>query len=194
MQEKNRTPMYGRYAGLVAENEDPEAAARLKVRVPSLFGDQVLERWALPCGLPSGNGYGFVRLPNVGDNVWVTFANGDLDAPIWEYGAFVLKGAPNDAVPKKSVWQSASGHQVLLDDDGEVLSIKHSSGTQIVIDSEGKIAIGNDTYSLAQLLADLWDWLQQAQVQTANGPAPFAPNSLAQLQSLKANWEAVFGG
>lgn len=64
------------YRGRVVENTDPKSLMRVQVQVPSVLGDQ--EVWAMPC-TPIGSS----EVPAVGQNVWVTFENGDAAHPIW---------------------------------------------------------------------------------------------------------------
>ena len=44
---------YGKYRGLVVDNNDPEQLGRLKLKVPSVMGKEVVTGWAAPC-LPYG--------------------------------------------------------------------------------------------------------------------------------------------
>ena len=81
MYEQIESHFYGKYRGLVVENEDGEKRGRLKVVVPAVMGTQ--EVWALPCAPYAGDGVGFFALPEVGTGVWVEFEAGDVSFPIW---------------------------------------------------------------------------------------------------------------
>src|SRR4029453_5035608 len=74
---------YGKYRGFVADNEDPQKRGRLKLRVPSVLGEEQSD-WALPC-LPFGGaaGHGFFSVPEVNAQLWVEFEEGDVQRPIW---------------------------------------------------------------------------------------------------------------
>ena len=76
--------LYGKYRGFVVDNQDPEHLGRLKVQVPSVFGDKVVTEWALPC-LPYGGhaNQGFLCIPEAKASVWVEFEKGDKDLPVW---------------------------------------------------------------------------------------------------------------
>ena len=50
-------PYYGKYRGIVTENDDPQKQGRLKVKIPKLFGDEELE-WAYPCIQFASSGFG----------------------------------------------------------------------------------------------------------------------------------------
>jgi len=75
---------YGKYRGVVVDNEDPEQLGRLKVSVPSVLGPEVVTGWAMPC-MPYGGAanQGFLFIPEVDAGVWIEFEEGDLEFPIW---------------------------------------------------------------------------------------------------------------
>ena len=63
---------YGKYRGFVVDNADPEQLGRLKVRVPSVLGNEVVSGWAMPCAPYGGDAnQGFFFIPEVGAGVWV---------------------------------------------------------------------------------------------------------------------------
>ena len=63
---KQKASYAGKYRGFVADNEDPEARGRIKLRVPSVLGEASTD-WALPC-MPYGGaaGLGMLYVPPVG--------------------------------------------------------------------------------------------------------------------------------
>jgi len=67
----------GKYRGLVTDANDPVLQGRVKVEVATPFAN--VEQWAMP-NVP----FGKVRLPAIGDVVWVSFERCDLNYPIWE--------------------------------------------------------------------------------------------------------------
>ena len=131
--------VFGKYRGLVVDNADPQKLGRLKVRVPSLLGDQVVTGWATPCTPYGGaDNQGMLMIPDVGAGVWVEFEEGNLEHPIW-VGTFWSKPKPSgttelpkpngdDAAeageaqdpPTRKVLKTAKGHTIQLEDkDGE---------------------------------------------------------------------------
>jgi Type VI secretion system/phage-baseplate injector OB domain len=74
----------GTFRGVVIDNADPMQQSRLGVIVPDVYGDDV-SVWAaaLDAGSP---------LPNVGDEVSISFENGDTDHPIWGTDAGAATG------------------------------------------------------------------------------------------------------
>ncbi len=132
---------YGKYRGFVVDNADPEHLGRLKLRVPSVLGNEVVTGWAMPC-LPYGGdlNQGFLFIPEVGAGAWVEFEEGDLEFPIW-VGTFWSKpggeselpkandpdGSEQDAVqdpPTRKIIKTKKGHTIQLEDaDGEEMVI-----------------------------------------------------------------------
>ena len=153
----------GKYRGTVVDNADPEHLARVKVTVPSLFGNEVVTGWALPCapagGMPS---QGWLAVPQVGAGVWVEFEEGDLEFPI-VVGAFwsapdgtpevppALAADGSDAgitdPPTRTVLTTAKGHTIQIEDadDGELILIHEAThGHTVVLDGDGvRITDGN---------------------------------------------------
>jgi len=72
---------FGKYAGTVDKNFDPNGKGRLLVKVPAVFGDGTV--WALPCVPYAGSNVGFFAMPPTGADIWVEFEAGDSNSPIW---------------------------------------------------------------------------------------------------------------
>jgi uncharacterized protein involved in type VI secretion and phage assembly len=147
---------YGKYRGFVVDNADPEHLGRLKVKVPSVLGSDVVTGWAAPC-VPYGGSpdQGFLFIPDIDAGVWVEFEEGDLEFPIW-VGTFWSKPGgeselpkPNDNVqdpPTQKIIKTKKGHTIQLEDaDGEEkIIIKHKDKSFISIDKDGSVIIGNN--------------------------------------------------
>jgi phage baseplate assembly protein gpV len=138
---------YGKYRGFVADNDDPQKRARLKLRVPSVLGDEQSD-WALPC-LPFGGAtdHGFFAVPEVDAQVWVEFEEGDIHRPIW-VGTFWQQDAdvPQDASlspPTTRLWRTPSGHTLQFDDkqDEEQIRLRHPKEATLIIDKDGTVAL-----------------------------------------------------
>lgn len=59
---------YGKYRGLVTDNQDPKNLARIRARVPEVLAD-VETGWALPCAPYAGDGSGHYTVPSPGAGV-----------------------------------------------------------------------------------------------------------------------------
>jgi len=148
---------YGKYKGFVVDNADPEQLGRLKLRVPSLLGDEVVIGWAMPC-VPYGGdaNQGFLFIPEVDAGVWVEFEEGDLEFPIW-VGTFWSKPGgeselpkPNDPdgteqgsvqdPPTRKIIKTVKGHTIQFEDAaGEemVTIVEATNGHVITMNQEG---------------------------------------------------------
>ena len=126
---------YGKYRGLVSDNEDPRGQGRLRARVPELLGD--LETgWALPCVPYAGDGVGFYTIPPRGAGVWIEFEAGDPSRPIWS-GAWWGKDDGLDELgrPLARALVTSRGHKIVLDDDSDLILLEHSGGAKVEIGS-----------------------------------------------------------
>jgi len=147
------TRMFGKYRGIVTDNEDEDHRGRLEVQVSAVFGTEKV--WALPC-VPVANpdGSGFFALPNKGANVWVEFEAGNLNYPIWT-GCFWPDDSvsSSDGVPAVKFWKTKN-FIIKIDDDSGELTIEKSDGGKLTIsasevaseaDSVTQTAGGNKT-------------------------------------------------
>jgi len=156
---------YGKYPGLVTDNEPPADGAHrgeITVQVPGILEEtpdgsdsQALEVVAKPCFLP-----GFFFIPEVGDQVWVEFAAGDINQPLWTGVWYPDDGAPQTAEPAapdqdQKVIRTASGHVVTLDDkDGDKkIVVHHTSGAFMQLDKDGAVLLANQNGSFVFLNA-----------------------------------------
>ncbi len=151
---------YGKYPGVVLDNKPRDGqkhVGELLVEVPGILeetpdgeGQRAMQVRAAPCFVP-----GFFFIPEVNAPIWVEFAAGDINHPIWT-GVWYPPADTPPTIDKQSpteqqkVIRTASGHTIQLDDtkDQEALIINHKSGSKIEIDKSGRITIedvGNDT-------------------------------------------------
>lgn len=142
---------YGKYRGLVTDNNDPNKLGRIKVKVQDVLGDKE-SGWALPALPYAGDGVGLYLVPPVKTFVWVEFEHGDPDYPIWTGcfwgGSDRLPHSP--ASPDVKVLKTASA-TITLDDTAGQSSIKIETGNlKIVMDSQGiELSNGSQTVKLS---------------------------------------------
>ncbi len=149
---------YGKYRGTVVDNQDPAKLGRLKLKVPSVLGSDVVTGWATPCAPYGGaSGQGFLFIPEVGAGVWTEFEEGDLEFPIW-VGTFWSQpgggsemprpnqggnGAEENGVqdpPTRKIIKTVKGHTIQFEDkDGEeqVILSEATNGHLITLDKDG---------------------------------------------------------
>jgi len=91
------------YPGIVREIEEPtdttKRRGRVRVEVLPMFKDIETER--LPWAMPKWSG-SFIRVPEVGETVWVFFEAGDILRPVYESGLIPIKKIDGDEVVDSS--------------------------------------------------------------------------------------------
>ncbi len=140
---------YGKYRGFVVDRADPDKLGKLKLRVPSVLGEEVTG-WALPC-LPYGglDNIGMSIIPEIDAQVWVEFEEGLLSHPIW-VGTFwqpeQLMPTGEDAEPTRKILRTQSGHSIELEDKegDEEIMITHSGGAMFKIDCNGSVELRSE--------------------------------------------------
>lgn len=150
-QDPSQARFFGKYAGVVTDNQDPDKLGRVKVHVPAIFGEE-MDVWARPC-LP----FAVYFVPEVDTRVWVEFEAGDPSHPIWT-GCFFTADAPPKAAeaspPQNRAIQTPSGHHIeLVDKDGECrITITHKdTGSKLEFADDGKVVLtckGEQTLTL----------------------------------------------
>jgi len=148
---------YGKYRAFVVDNADPENRGRLRLRIPSVLGNDVVSGWALPC-LPYGGAadQGFFFIPETDACVWAEFEMGDLAYPVW-VGTFWGKPGgeteapkPNDpdgaeksevqSPPTRKIIKTLKGHTIQFEDENDkdmVMLLEATNGNQIVMSKDG---------------------------------------------------------
>lgn len=133
---------YSKYAGIVADDPQPDAMGRIRVTVPGVLGDGVILR-ARPC-MP----YGHFYLPPPKAHIWVEFEGGDTRYPIW-VGAWFPEGTSpaevEDQPQTHRVIQTPKGHTIeISDEDGaESVTIRHKDDSFISLQADGSVVISN---------------------------------------------------
>ena len=143
---QSQEKFFGKYRGLVVDNQDPENRARVTLQIPSIMGNEAITHWAEPC-LPFGGlaDQGLFMVPEVGAQVWVEFEAGNINHPIWTGTTWQQSGdAPQEAgdrSPNMRQLKTPSGQILSFDDtEGEEeIRLYHPSSAELKIDPEGVI-------------------------------------------------------
>ena len=144
---------YGKYRGMVFDNEDPQLLGRLQAFVTDVLGETPTT-WALPClPMAAGTGppMGFFCVPPIGAGVWIEFEHGDPDKPIWS-GCWYSEGTQPPLAPlsppptSQLVIQTQLGTTLSISDlpapPGGIL-LKTPGGAMISISDTAGILISN---------------------------------------------------
>jgi uncharacterized protein involved in type VI secretion and phage assembly len=144
--EKVEHRFYGKYRGIVVDNQDPVKLGRLKLNVPSVLGSDIVTGWATPCA-PYGGAAdtGFLFIPDAGAGVWVEFEEGDLEFPIWT-GAFWTQPNSDSELPKpnqgsdgseESSVQDPPTSKIIKTAKGHTLQFEDADGSEMILLREG---------------------------------------------------------
>jgi uncharacterized protein involved in type VI secretion and phage assembly len=145
---------------VVTNNQDPEKLGRVKLKFP--WRDDTDEsEWSRIASLMAGNDRGTYFLPEVGDEVLVSFEHGDIQQPIVIGGLWNGKDKPpttnQNGKNDVRMIKSRSGHIFSLNDESgkETIEIHTKAGHKIILDDSSgseKIEIidktGNNSISI----------------------------------------------
>jgi uncharacterized protein involved in type VI secretion and phage assembly len=138
----NGTRFYGKFRGVVSDNQDPLMQGRVRARVTDVMGEDE-SGWAMPAAPFGGDQMGFFAIPSVGAGVWIEFEHGDPDYPIWS-GAWWGSAAeipPALLAPpyQKVMVRTKGGNTITLDDTPGVggITLETSTGQKISLSALG---------------------------------------------------------
>jgi len=184
--EQTRRRFYGKYRGVVTDNQDPENLGRIKANVPEVLTD-VESPWAWPCTPYPGDGVGMYTVPAAGAGVWIEFEAGDPARPIWTGGWWGRDQLPKNeegtaATPAMKIIRTDKGTLLTLDDDRQVISLSDENGDNILTIevTAGKLTVKAQTKVIVEAP-------QIEIVENATHPAVFGDelmNYLSQIVSL----------
>lgn len=175
---------YSSYRGVVVENEDPKNQQRLKIKVPQVFGEDILDYWTPAKGIPQGDQMGLYAIPDIGSLVWVSFEQGNPHYPIWEYGSFDTNKERH--TPGKFGFYTPKGHSIELNDTEGTVTITGKAGNVVTLEKDGRISVKNGKENLKDILKDLISQTAGLDIMTATGgPGIVAPNSIQELLKIQ---------
>jgi len=174
---------YGKYRGLVTDNEDEKNLGRLKAQVPEVLGD-VETGWALPAAPFAGDGVGLFAVPPPDSGVWIEFEAGDVSRPIWSGcwwadGQLPENNSGTAAIPAIKIIRSEQGLMVTLDDAGQTIHVSDEDGQNMleIQVQPGKITIKGATKAVVEAP-------QIELVENATHPVVFGDRLLQYLNQL----------
>ncbi len=147
--DRHGRPVSGQMPGLVeaivVDNKDPEKLGRVKVKFPTL-PDAPESFWARLVMPMAGQARGWMTIPEIGDEVLVSFVHGNHDDAIvvgsLYNGVDVPPYANEDGDNNLRVFQSRSGHRVTFDDtsgDERIEFVTHNEEIRVIWDAKAKV-------------------------------------------------------
>ena len=137
---------FGKYRGIVKDNQDPTQRGRLEVLVPAVMDQEPV--WAMPCVPYAGKNMGLHMIPEPGTGVWVEFEAGDPSYPIWVGCYWADDEVPQNerskaATPPLKIIRSQQGLIVSMDDQKQAIAISDKNGNNIITIQvqQGKITV-----------------------------------------------------
>ncbi len=134
-------------SGVVTQLEqDPDNLYRIKVNIPS-WKDAQEQVWARISTMYAGDGYGMVVLPEIGDEVIVSFFGNDFDSPVVLGSAFNPKTAPHTAYSDdnfEKVFITKKGMKWCWNDEKAIHEISTPAGNKILISEDSKSILIED--------------------------------------------------
>jgi len=186
MMERMEGCFFGKYRGLVTDNQDPTGCGQLKVIVPAVMGEE--EIWARPCVPYAGNNMGLYAIPEPKTGVWVEFEAGDPSYPIW-VGCFWADGqAPKnergtEASPPLKIIRSQKGLMITLDDEEQTITMSDKDGGNLItIQVEGQVTVKGTQKVVVEAP-------QIELVESATHPVVFGDKLLQYLNKLVALYQ-----
>lgn len=150
-EEENESHLVGLYNGTVVDNADPLELGRVRVNISGLIDPA--SAWALPAGTLGGGSAarGFYAPPDIEADVFVMFAQGDVDSPVYWSGYWGIPDAgtetpgPEPAAGKSErvkikTFETARFQMVFDERDGELkwfILDKESSDLLELSDGDG---------------------------------------------------------
>lgn len=131
---------YGVVEGIVTDNVDPAKEGRVKLKFP-WFDEQMETEWCRVSQIYAGNGYGAFFVPEIGDEVLVSFIHGDMRMPIIIGGLYNGKDKPPSSRQQdkdEKMIRTKGGHQITLDDTQGKEKI-------VIVDAKNKNSVEIDT-------------------------------------------------
>lgn len=137
----------GLYIGNVVDNKDPLQLGRIKVRIPTIFGNIPIEDlpWCEPCFPYGYNDTGIFFIPEKDALVSIMFLNGSQYKPVWMGAIFrenhnIIPQIAKSNYPERKTIKTKVGY-ILFDDKTNFIEIKHKSGSSILFSGNGDIVI-----------------------------------------------------
>ncbi len=182
-QDQQTGRFFGKYRGLVTDNQDPSSLGRIKAKVHEVLLD-VETGWALPALPYSGDGVGVYTVPAAEAGVWIEFESGDVSRPIWTGCWWGSGQLPKDeagaaTTPARKIIRTEEGLLLSLDDGGKTITLSDSNGSNLI-----KFTVQQGQIKMQAATKVVVEAPQIELVQSATHPLVFGDNLLTYLNQL----------
>jgi hypothetical protein len=189
IEESQASRFFGKFRGLVTDNQDPLSLGRIKARVPEVLND-VETGWALPAAPYAGDGVGVYTIPAPAAGVWIEFEAGDVSRPIWTGCWWGTGQLPKDetgsaTTPDRKIIRTQQGLLLSLDDAGKTITLSDSDGNNLI-----KFQVNQGQIKMQAATKVIVEAPQIELVQNATHPLVFGDNLLTYLNQLVAIFNA----
>ena len=187
------TILSGKYFGEVVDNNDPIKKGRIKVRVYGIFTDNIPTPdipWAIPDLSYNGSTKGAFIVPPTGTKVRVYFDKDDIYCPVYE-----AKGYYQDDLPDGIDTNYPDTMILYSTDQGEYYSVNRAT-KETKLNVAGKIAIGNSSVEVLDILSNLIDLVNTSIVPTSLGPQQLSNavgGTTSPIGTLKTRLDTIKG-
>jgi uncharacterized protein involved in type VI secretion and phage assembly len=150
---------FGKFRGVVTDNEDPDGIGRIKARVQQ-FGDKDKDLiWALPALPFAGPGVGLYLIPPKKAWVWIEYEGGDRQRPIWT-GCFWTNRPTIDPTKLPGAKQNikvlkTKNCTITINDDNGAVAIETKDGRLSITSQAVELTNGTATVKLASKTVSL---------------------------------------
>lgn len=142
--EERSDRIYDAVVGVVTDNKDPDKLGRVKVKFPTLPGDDA-SAWAPLVAPGAGKDRGWFFLPEIDDEVLVMFEHGNVRRPLIVGAMWNGKDKPpetNGGGNEKRTIVSREGSRIEFDDDAGTVTIEDGGGKgKVVLSQDGKVTL-----------------------------------------------------
>jgi hypothetical protein len=177
------TRYYGKYRGVVFDNDDTQNLGRIRATVREVLGS-VPTGWAYPCMPLSGDGFGMFTIPPKKAGVWIEFESGKVSKPIWSGCWWPSGKLPKDqagtaATPDIKILRSAKGLLVALNDADQTIAVSDGDGNNLF-----HVDVQKGTLTVQAQTKVIVEAPQIELVRNASHPVPFGDSLLQYLQTI----------
>ncbi|WP_221410409.1 phage baseplate assembly protein V, partial [Apibacter muscae] len=134
-------------SAIVTDNNDPEGMSRIRVQFPwqKAYGGQ--SPWIRSITPYAGSGKGMHVVPEIGEEVIVSFENGNAEKPVSLGAMFNGKGKSGHGGAGNYMkgLQTASGNKLLMNDQSGSVLLEDHGQTSMNFDGAGNSSLGTST-------------------------------------------------